>query len=199
MAGLDDSPTLRPRYRAARSTLRADFESERAELPAVDGDRPWTVEGVDVSETPAGEALDDLYQPIDPEYEDGWADGTLARSVLWGHRSFVSLRAFASLRARVAEGERFEIESVEDVAALRSEAVDAVRSANADPAVPTLTRAVLADVVRGLANADADLASSDDEVRVVSLRYPAANYLVVAARANATPSASDHVASALRE
>jgi len=199
VAGLDDSPTLRPRYRAARSTLRADFESERAELPAVDGDRPWTVEGVDVSETPAGEALDDLYQPIDPEYEDGWADGTLARSVLWGHRSFVSLRAFASLRARVAEGERFEIESVEDVAALRSEAVDAVRSANADPAVPTLTRAVLADVVRGLANADADLASSDDEVRVVSLRYPAANYLVVAARANATPSASDHVASALRE
>jgi hypothetical protein len=195
---LADPPTLRPRYRAARETLRADFESEREALPSVDPERPWEVGDVDVSETPAGEALSDLYRPIDPEYEEGWDDGTLARSLVRGHRALVSLRAFELLRARVADGERFEIESVEDVAAIRSEAVDALRAADDDPAAPTLTRSVLAVLSTQLANADARLATEEGEVSARSIHFLVSTYLVAMARARAAPAMSERVASTLR-
>ncbi|SEA22476.1 hypothetical protein SAMN04488065_2338 [Haloplanus vescus] len=198
VASLDDSPTLRSRYRAARETLRDDFESERADLPSVDSERPWQVEGVDVSETPAAEALEELYRPLDPEYELDWAEGSLARSLVRAHRAVVDLRAFESLRARVADGERFAIESVDDVSAIRSEALRAVQSANADPSVPVLTRSILADETDRLAGVDAELADADDEERATSLRYPVSTYLTVMARARELPSASEHVASTLR-
>ncbi|WP_435067813.1 hypothetical protein [Haloplanus sp. C73] len=194
---LGDPPTLRPRYRAARETLQADFESERESLPAVDPERPWEVGDVDVSETPAGEALDDLYRPVDPGYERAWSGDPLARSLVWGHRAFVSLRAFESLRARVADGERFAIESLEDVAAIRSEAVDALRAANDDPAAPMLTRSVLSILSTQLANADARLATEEGEVSARSIRYPVSAYLVAMARARAAPAVSERVASTL--
>jgi hypothetical protein len=193
---LEDPTDLRPRLHSARERLRADFDAERDDLPAVDAERPWQVEGVDVEDTPAAEALRDLYRSIDPEYDDGWADAPPARSLLRAHRSFITLRAFASLRSRVADGETFAVESADDVATIRTAAVDAVRTAADDPS--PLTHAALSDTADRLRHADDRLAAADDDVTAIRIRREVARYLVVTARARATPDASERVAEALR-
>lgn len=194
-----DEPTpLRDRFVGARTTLRDAFESARDALPAVDSEAPWRVEGVDVEDTPAEWALEELYRPIDPRYDDGWREAPPARSLLWAHDSFVGLAAFRSLRERVATGETFVVESAEDVAAMRSDAVEAVRTASDESSVPVLTRTVLTDVSDRIGHTDDRLSDVDDAVTAARVRRELSTYLVAAARARATPAASERVAEALR-
>ncbi|MFB6101738.1 MAG: hypothetical protein ABEJ73_04165 [Haloplanus sp.] len=198
-ASVTEPTDLRPRFRAARESLRDDFESERADMPSVGAERPWQVEGVDVEDTPAAEALRELYRQFDPEHDDGWAEAQPAQSLLWAHGSFASLQAFASLRATVADGETFAVESVDDVAAMRTAAVEAVRAAAEAPHVPALTRQQLAELSTNLGHADDRLADVEGTVSAERLHHEVARYLTVAAKARATPRASERVASALRD
>ncbi|RMB13495.1 hypothetical protein [Haloplanus aerogenes] len=194
-----DEPTpLHDRFVDARETLRDAFEAEREALPSVDPEQPWQVEGVDVEETPAEAALEELYRPVDPRRDDGWAETTPARALLWAHGSFVGLGAFASLRERVADGETFAVESAEDVAAMRSDAIEAVRTAADESSVPVLTRTMLTDVSARIGHTDERLSKADDDVTAARIRREVSTYLVAAARARATPAASERVAGALQ-
>lgn len=198
-ATIDDPTDLRSRLRDARTRLFDAFAStrERVASAVADPERPWRVEGVDIDDTPARGALRRLARPLRAELDADGFEGDVARSLLWIHSSFVDLRAFESLRARVADGERFAIESVDDVAAMRTAAVEALRAADEDPAVPALTRAVLAESADRLSAVDAALADADGTVRAEALRHDLSDYLVVRARAQATPPASERVATAL--
>jgi hypothetical protein len=80
-------------------------------LSAVDLQEPWRVEGVDVEDTPAAEALEELFRPVNPTHDDGWDGTTPAEALTWAHASFVTLQAFLSLRERVRDGETFAVES----------------------------------------------------------------------------------------
>lgn len=194
-----DEPTdLRTRFVDARTALRDAFEAEREALPSVDPEQPWRVEGVDVEDTPAEAALEELYEPIDPRHDDGWAETTPARSLLWAHGSFVGLGAFESLRERVADGETFALESADDVVALRTDAIDAVRTAAGESSVPVLTRTMLTDVAGRIGHTDDRLSKVDDDVTAARIRREVSTYLVAAARARSTPAASERVAGALR-
>jgi hypothetical protein len=206
-ASLSDPVDLRPRLIDARETLREAFDSARADVDVVDPDRPWVIEGQGEDEgvdevdrdAPVADALRELYWPIAPRSgADPTADEAVARSLLTVHRMFVDLRAFESLRGRVAHGEAFAVETAEDAVAMRTAAVEAVRAADAEPRVPALTRWLLADLTDRLTWADAELADADDRVRAAFVRREASAYLVVAARARATPPASERVAAALR-
>ena len=196
LASVDEPTDLRSRFVDARRTLRDAFEAERADLPDVDPERPWQVEGVEVADTPAERALDELYRPIDPRHGDGWDEAPPARSLHWAHASLIGVAAFGSLRARVADGETFAVESVDDVAAMRSEAVDAVRVAAADPSI--LTRTTLTDSTNRLRHADARLTETGDDTTAARIRHEVSTYPVVWARARATPPASERVAGVLR-
>jgi hypothetical protein len=197
-ASLDDPTDVRGRLIDARTRLRETFETERETLTSVDSREPWRVEGVDVEDTPAAEALAELYRPVDPAHDDGWGDTTPARAVTRAHESLVTLAAFTALRDRMREGETFAVESIEDVARARTAAVEALRWADANPSVPPLTRWSLATLADQFGYADDRLGDTEGGVRTARLRDPVSTYLVVMARARAVPSASERVASALR-
>jgi len=197
-ATLDDSVDLRERLVDARRRLREAFEAEREALSSVDPQEPWRVEGVDVEDTPAAEALEELFGPVNPERDDGWAETTPAEALTWAHASFVSLSAFTALRERVHEGETFAVESAADVDAVRSAAIEALRAAEASPAEPELTRHSTAELADQVAWADERLVNEEESVRASWLRDDVATYLTVMARARATPAASERVAEALR-
>jgi hypothetical protein len=197
-ATLDDPVDLRDRLVDARRRLREAFEAEREVLSSVDPEEPWRIEGVDVEDTPAAEALEELFRPINPEHDDGWDGTTPAEALTWAHASFVTLEAFTSLRERVREGETFAVESVTDVDAVRSGAIEALRAAEASPAEPALTRHSTAELADQLAWVDEELRNEEESVRASWLRNDVATYLTVMARARATPAASERVAGALR-
>jgi hypothetical protein len=196
LASVEDPVDLHPRFLDARRAVRETFESERGDLPRVDAEAPWRIEGVDVEETPAAAALAELYRSIDPRHDDGRDDEPPACALHRAHASLIDLRAFASLRARVAAGETVAIESVDDVAAVRREAVGAVRDAAASPSI--LGRTALADTAARLRYADDRLTEVGGEVRARRLRGEVTRYLVVAARARAVPGASERAVAALR-
>ncbi|RCU47397.1 hypothetical protein DU504_08850 [Haloplanus salinus] len=197
-ATLDDPADLRDRLVDARRRLRDAFEAEREPLSSIDRQEPWQVEGVDVEDTPAAEALEELFRPIDPERDDGWDGTTPAEALTWAHASFVTLAAFVALRERVREGETFAVESVTDVDAVRSAAIEALRAAEASPAEPALTRHSTAELAAQLAWVDEELLNEEGSVRTSWLRNDVGTYLTVMARARATPAASERVAEALR-
>jgi len=198
-ATLDDPVDRRPRLVDARQRLHEAFEDEQDALRSVDRQEPWRIEGVDVEDTPAAEALEELFEPIDPADEDeGWADTAPAEALTWAHASFVTLEAFVSLRERVREGETFAIGSAADMGALRTAAVEALRTAEASPAEPALTRHSTAELAEQLRWADEELLDASERVRASWLRNDAATYLTIESRARATPRASERVANALR-
>jgi hypothetical protein len=198
-ATLDEPVDLRERLVDARQRLREAFETEREALSSIDPQEPWRIEGVDVEDTPAAEALEELFRPVNPEHDDGWDETTPAEALTWAHASFVTLSAFIALRERVREGETFVVESVTDVDAVRSGAIEALRAAEASPAEPALTRHSTAKLAGQLAWADEELLNVDESVRASWLRNDVATYLTVMARARATPAASERVAEALRD
>ncbi|WP_049937544.1 hypothetical protein [Haloplanus natans] len=196
LASVDEPTELRTRFLDARRTVRETFESERDDLPPVDAEEPWQIEGVDTEGTPAAAALEDLYRPINPRHDDDWDDEWPARSLHWAHASLLGLRAFASLRNAVADGETFAVESADDVAAVRREAIDAVRAAAAEPTI--LGRTALTDAAARLGHADDRLSEVHDDVSAGQIRNEVGRYLVVMARAGAVSSASERVVEALR-
>jgi hypothetical protein len=197
-ATLDEPVDMRDRLVDARRRLREAFEAEREVLSSVDRQEPWRVEGVDVEDTPAAEALEELFRPVDPAHDDGWDEAPPAEALTWAHASFVTLSAFVALRERVREGETFAVESVTDVDAVRSGAIEALRAAEASPSEPALTRHSTAELAGQLAWADEELLNGEGSVRASWLRNDVGTYLTVMARARATPAASERVAEALR-
>jgi len=198
LASLENPTDLRERLVDARRRLREAFEAEREVLSSVDPQEPWRVEGVDVEETPAAEALEELFRSIDPKRDDGWDETTPAEALTWTHASFVALAAFTSLRERVRGGETFAVESTADVDAVRSAAIEALRAAEASPAESGLLRHSTAVLADRLAWADEELRNVEGSVRASWLRNDVSTYLTVMARARATPPASERVAEALR-
>jgi hypothetical protein len=200
-ASLSDPVDLRPRLVDAHERLREAFDSARADVDIADPARPWVVDGETAVDrnTPVAGALRELYWPIARRSgADPTADEAVAQSLLTVHRMFVDLRAFESLRNRVVEGETFAVETAEDAVEMRAAAVEAVRAAEAAPKAPALTRWLLGDLTGRLVRADDGLADVSDRIRAASIRREAMAYLVVAARAWATPPASERVAAALR-
>jgi len=197
-ASLDDPVDLQPRLVDARRRLHEAFEDEQDALSSVDPREPWRIDGVDVADTPAAEALEELFRPVDPSDDDDWTDAEPAEALTWAHASFVTLEAFLALRERVREGETFAIESAADVNAVRTAAIEALRAAEESPAEPMLTRHATTGLADQLARADEELSIEGGSVRASWLRDDAATYLTVAARARATPAVSRRVAAALR-
>ncbi|WP_248895597.1 hypothetical protein [Haloplanus halobius] len=195
---LDDPTDLRARLQAAQEDLSDAFETEREAIEVADPDRPWEVADSDIEDTPAAEALQDLARPLRAEVGGNQFDEGVARPLLWVHGSLIDLRAFRALRDRVQSGETFAIESVDDVAAMRTAAIEALNAANENPGVPALTRETLANLSSRLRDPEATLSNAEGDVRAASLRYDTATYLTVMARARATPPESERVATALR-
>lgn len=210
-AALDDAAYLYDRFEASLSTVRdlgPTFEAASASLlddvlrrhdNLPSGDEPSDFVDADVEGTPAAAALEDLYFGIDhTSYsEERHAAGSYASVVLLAYWDLTEFRAFDVLRERVADGERFTVESADEVIARRQSAVEAVNAALADSAFPVLARHVVSSLAGHVRYADDELERVDDEVRVEWLDRELSHYVVTEAIADVLPATTEQVAEAL--
>jgi hypothetical protein len=212
-AALADAAHLYDRLRdgPARSRDLADaFDAALAELldalrsgaADLDGSDPVSAHvDADVEDAPVSYPLEYLAHDVDDVasvtvHRDR---GQRAAALRSAHRELTRLRAFEALRERVEDGETYAVETVEDVAAVRSGAVGTVERALRETNHPHLSRAVLHGLTELVASADDELAAYGDRDRVTVdwIRRDVGDYVYAAAVAGVTPAASDEVAAAV--
>ena len=89
----------------------------------------------------------------------------ITASILGTYRELLRLRAFGTLRDRIENGRRYTVESVSDVASIRTRAIESLETAGDQLTYPVLSRPMLADMAATVALADeqiADRIANDD-------------------------------------
>ncbi|MBV0903016.1 hypothetical protein [Haloarcula salina] len=120
-----------------------------------------------------------------------------ASAVLAATRGLTDFSAYDSVRERIEDGERFRVEDAAGVRAVRSEALDAIRTALDESPRPGLARPVLADAATSVAFTDDALARYRGAVRPERLDDEIRRYTTAAARARSVPAACRRVLDAL--
>jgi len=199
---LGDGTDQRSRFERARRELRERLQREAESLPREDIDDPTEFVDRDVDETAGIRALAELARDARRRVDDmgGSDDGPrLATELLLASRALAHLQAYQSLRERIENGDDVAIDDVEDVRALRSDAVAVIEEAREAEQGQLLVRATLprfANEIRWTDDRFADLSGS---VSAESVTFDAVEYVVVAELCRALPSASADVATVLRE
>ncbi|MFA1609616.1 hypothetical protein [Halobellus rubicundus] len=202
-ASLDASADLRPRFEAARATLRTRVLDRMESLPPRDVDEPTSLVDRDVGETAGVRALASLGSDArfradsvaDAESDEGPSP---ASDVLSLADVLVYVRAFASLRERIEDGDDIAVEGVEDVAAVRESAIDAVAEARDADRGALLVDAMLPGFASEIRWADDRMGRASGTVRVDSVAYDAIDYVVAGATCRALPPVCAEAATALR-
>jgi hypothetical protein len=196
-ASVDAPRDLRPSVEAAIGSLSAILADRYGSFPD-DVDRPETLVDRDVSDLPAAELLEWAYHRAEggpADVERRRSNGRLAGAVLRAHVSLANFRAFERVRRRVAEGEDFAVGSVDDVAALRTEAIETVESTLPGTRGLTTDRLVeLVEWLRGIGDRLRDLGADPIAPRVGDEAVP---YVLVASTARSVPAATETVVAAL--
>lgn len=196
-ASLDARRDLRPSLEAGLSSLSEVLADRYDSFP--DGvDHSETLVDRDVSDQPAAELLEWAYRHAEggpADVERRRSNGRLAGAVRQAHVSLTDLRAFERVRRRVAEGADFAVDSVDDVASMRTEATEAVESAL--PGAQGLTTDRLAELVEWLHGIDDRLTDLGTDPIAPRVGAEAVPYVLVAATVQAVPAATETVVSTL--
>jgi hypothetical protein len=202
-ASLDRETTLASTFERARTRLVERARGRTRDRFGSDGDYPdpSSLVEADIDETPAVDVVSELMREI--LVEDDWdTDGDvpwLANDLTRAHEQLVRHHALDDVLARIEDGETFTVADVADVRAVRTDAVDAVRTSLGWSSDPTFTQRVGPVVARRVEFADNRLADLDTEtVDSSRLDDPVSEYVVAAALAEATPTVSDSVERELR-
>jgi len=182
----DDAGSVDDRLAAATETLRTDIQRRQKDIPPEpDGDDRLRWRLWDEIHDDADANTERVYDPIGP------ASGLLAAT-----EGLTALLAADRLGDRLDEG--FDRpETVDDVRAARTEAVDAITSAReASPRVD-LVRPTLADAARSVSYADEQLREFDRDVRPSRLDQSIVEYTASTLRARSVPAACETVLDAL--
>jgi len=213
-ASLTDATYLFDRLRAdlARSRdLAATFESaldelvDQLETETADFDETDSVSAVvdaDIEDSPVETSLQYLHGDITysgsiTSHRD---DGEVASALGAVHRELTRVRAFQDLRERVESGERYAVESAEDVAELRESAVTAIETALDEAAEPSLSRNTLHNMAELVATVDGEIGPYENREQVPAdwIQRDLGEYVYAAAVARVTPAVSETVAETLR-
>ncbi|MFB6124149.1 MAG: hypothetical protein ABEJ78_11910 [Haloferacaceae archaeon] len=196
---LDSPRDLGGRLRRATTDLESAVDAEFRTLPKASAEGSSFVDR-DVSDTPASRVLQRAYGELDwtrEEISDGRNAGYLADAVLAAHEALVQRKTFGRLRERVASGEDFAVSSVDDVRAMRADAVSAVESTLAAPP-RNLNRTAVHDQVGRIGFVDEQFARSNGDPTAAQVGYDAVEYARIAAKASSIPPVSERVAETLR-
>lgn len=202
---LDTTTGQRGRFEAAREELRVRVRESMSGLPPRDVDEPTALVDRDVDETAGVRALASLgsearYRAKDVTASENRREGpSLANDVVGATDALVYIRGFESLRERIEGGDDLAVESVEDVAALRSAAVSAVERARDATRGALLVDAMLPWYANEIRWIDDRLRRESGSVTVDSVAYDAIDYIVAAETCRALPPACADAAAALRE
>lgn len=198
---LDDETALHGRFDAAADTLATAVSDRTRQLPDFDPENPDALVDREISGTLAAEVLESLYREIDPESNfvaDQLDDGYPANAVLSAVWTLAKLRAFESVRNRVADGESFTIESVADVRSRRAAAVDALREPPDGLESLVLANQVRSQLAHDLRFADRRLSDHDGSVRPSFVHYEVGTYIEIDAITQALPASVAQAVDALR-
>ena len=196
-----DARSLRSGFVRAVDGLEAVVRDRRRRLPDGDPETPSSYVTDDVAETPVGYAIGELARRLSFSSELRERDpDRYATALLAGYGKLTRLRAFESLRERVAADEHVTVESAADVRTLRRRAVEAVTSAREREANPHLNRRELSTAAGLLRYADERLGDlrADETVDADSITRELGDYVRAAAVARAVPEASEDVAALVR-
>lgn len=202
-ARLGDSRYLYDRFEGSlpsdAGTLGSTFETAATSLTETLGER--------LEELPSGpeERGDGLAQRLRYRLRDDAESAvkyareadTPARTVMESVDALVGHLAYDRISGRVEDGERFRVETGEDVRRVRSEALSAVRTGLEESPRPALVRGVLADAAWLVVHADDELARYRSGVRPARLDSPIRRYVTATARARSAPAACREVVDAL--
>lgn len=185
---------LRRRFATARETLVDRVGDVAGALPETDEDAGPTslVEGKP-AESAALWALADIYDGArrtarDIRTEEETPTGP-ATAILEAGTALVYLRAFHALRSRIEKGETRPVQSASDVAALRRDAVEAVRTA-LEALEGGLVRELLPVFARHVGYTDAQFERLSGEVPLEEVRREARGYVLVASTCRVVPEVS---------
>ena len=199
LESLTEPTDQRPTFEAAAASLVGTIESRRASLPSIEPSNPSALVDRDISDTPAAEALEELYWRLDaPRYSsEERAAGRPAHAIVIAKTILARFRALSSIRDDVEAGESYEIESADDVRAIRSAAISALTAAQDAIDSVVLANGDLARLANQLQDVDRRLEPHDDDVRADLLGYEVAEYVQIAAMARALPETTKQVETAL--
>ena len=189
----------RERFESTRETLRDRLGRRSESLPA-ETDDPTSLVDREIDETVGVVALGDLLRDAQWRIEDvdGGDAPHLASVAVDAAATFTYVRAFERLRERIEGGDDVAVGTAEDVAALRSEAIDAIAAARDAEAGGLVAEATLPQFAREIQWTDDRFERSSGAVAVSSIRWDAAKYVVVAETCRAVPTASADVVAVLR-
>ncbi|MFO7834327.1 MAG: hypothetical protein R6V31_09815 [Halohasta sp.] len=184
----DDAGTVDERLSAATETLRTDIQRRQKDIqPEPDGDNRLRWRIWDDIRDDADVNTEQVYDPTGP------ASGLLAAT-----KGLTALLAADRLGDRLDEGID-RPETVDDVRAARTAAVDAITSALDESPREELARPMLADAARAVGFADDRLAQADRDLRPSQLDHPIVEYTTATLRARSVPAACETVLDALDE
>lgn len=214
-AALADATHLYDRLRADASTIRdlapafdaalaALLDTLRADTADLDGSAPASAHvDADVENTPVEYPLEYLAGDLEDfaSITRRRDRGERAAALRSAHRELTRLRAFEALRERVDDGETYAVETVEDAAAVRADAVAALEDAGRETDHPDLSREVLHNMAGLVAQVDGELDghAGDGEVPVERIRRQVGEYVYADVVAAVTPAASAAVAGAVTD
>lgn len=145
---------LRTRFKQTVAAIINHIDAQRGELPTVEN--PYELVERDVTNTPAGDMLDHLYNGISYESSYPSLSNTtwLAQRILDGQTQLAQLRALQTVRNRIANGEMFTAESADAVRRFRSQALSAIRNVRNSGRYPKLRQYMLAYLVGRIEDAN---------------------------------------------
>ncbi|WP_135854338.1 hypothetical protein [Halorussus salinus] len=196
-----DSRSVRSGFVRAVEALASFVGDRRRRLPDGDPQTPSSYVTGDVNETPVGYAIGELARELSFSSELRERDpDRYATSLLAGYGRLTRLRAFESLRERVAADEHVTVESAADARALRQRAVEAISSGRERATHPHLNRWELSTAASVVRYADDRLGRlrDDESVDADSVARELGEYVRAAAVARAVPETSEDVASLVR-
>jgi hypothetical protein len=126
-------------------------------------------------------------------------DPFLANEVVGAADALVYARGFESLRERLENGDDVAVESVDDVSALRSDAISAVEDARSTDRGHLLVNELLPRFANEIRWTDERFARESGTTSLDSVAYDAVDYVVAAATCRAVPRVSADVAGVLRD
>ena len=199
---LEDSRYLYDRFEATlpsgAGSLEATFDDAAESLvESLDGRREELPPEPERGEELANRLRQRLYDDAESgarNVDD--ADGP-ARTVLAATDALVGLLAYDRLRDRIDDGDRFRVETGDDVRAMRSAALEAIRTGLEESPRPALVREVLVDAAWRVVHADDALARHHSSVRPERLHDSIRRYVTATVRARSVPIACEQVVDAL--
>ena len=199
---LDAASDLRDRLADARATLRGRIDDRADSVPEELPDDLASLVDREIETTAGVRALADIASEIDSRIQQFRTDrdeSGPAGGVVRATPTLTHLRAFARLRDRIEDGDDVAIDTADDVAEFRSDAVAAVESAEDVDQGRALVDEFRPTFAREIGWTDRRFGDGPEAVRIESVSYYAADYVRTAALCSELPAAAGTVAGVLRE